>query len=480
MEQNEQQDNPLKRVLWEWEYADFFTVGASCQGCLIMGGTGSSKTTSSGAMIAGHYLSNGYGMLVLTAKGDEKERFIRYCKQYGRERDIVVFGPNSGEYFNFYDYELSREDDGKGLAHNIADVLLNVMKSGGNDGHETDKAFWTNTLSMLIINAIELCLITNNKRFEHVYQIIQSAPRNREQLKNKKWRDSSKCFQLIHHVVKHLSNKPETEEVKNRIRQIRQIEDFFLDSWVNLSEKTRSIVEQMFFGFGDRFMREPVYSLCNGKTTITPDDTMKGKIIIIDLPYMIYDKTGQDIQNLWKYLWQRAMQRRKITKTSRPCCIWVDEFQYFMNPEKDIQFQSTARSYRACSVYITQNVPNVILNAGGGEHGKTRFKALAGNLSTKFFHCNSDPETNEFAADLIGRDWQWSANEGHTMGENFSFNRGQSESFQYIVDPQEFTKLKTGGAENNFLAEAIVHRIGKSFESTGYNYKKVTLKQILL
>lgn len=474
------QSETLSRVLFEWEYADFFTVGNSLQSALILGETGSAKTTSSGAMLAGHYLRNGYGMLFTTCKEDELERIRKYCKAYGREKDLVIFSPDSGEHFNWLEEEISRQDKGKGIAHNIADVLKTIIKAGHSDGQESDKAFWDSSLSQLLDNAVDLMLLTGNKKFEHIYQIIQSAPRSKEQLNDAKWLESSKCCILMKHIASSLKSQEKTRETDKLAMRLNRIEDFFYESWINLSPRTRSIVEQMFFSFGSRFMSDPLYSLFKGETTVRPEDTIKGKIIVLDLPLMIYDKIGRDCQLLWKFLWMRSMQRRVIDKLSRPCVLFIDEFQYFVDIKKDVQFQSTCRSYRACTVYITQNLPNFYIQCGGSERGKIRFKALAGNISTKFFHANSDPETNEFASEIIGKDWQWSANEGQTLGENISFSSGQSETLQYIVDPSVFTKLKTGGADNNFEAEAIVHRQGKIFNSTQSNYKLVTIKQTLL
>lgn len=482
------QNNHLDRVLFEWERGDFFQIRDAAEGIFISGGLGSGKTSGAGNLLAGHYLNNGFGFLVLTAKESEKDLWIKYCRQYGREKDLVIFSPNSGHYYNFFEEELSRNDAGTGIAHNIADVLKTIIKSGNNDGQETDKAFWNSTLQQLLVNSVDLCLLTKNTKFEHVYKIIQSAPRSKQELQNAEWRLSSKCFRLIEHTAFHLSKAKDTPENKKLKRRLQNIEDFFLESWVNLSEKTRSIVEQFFFSFGDRFMRDPLRDLFSNETTVRPEDTLNGKIIVIDLPVLIYDQTGRDAQVLWKYLWQRAMQRRKIANNSRPVCLWVDEFQNFINPDYDIQFQSIAREYRACTVYITQNLPNFYLNAGGGEIGKIRFKALAGNLGTKFFLANSDPETNDYASELIGKSWQWSANQGQTTGEKMSFSSGQSETLQYIVEPSEFTKLATGGQNNNYLVQAYVHRQGKTFkfyyrnskgelEFTEKSYKLIHLKQ---
>lgn len=476
----------LDRVLFQWQHGDFFQIRDAVMGIIITGGIGSGKTSASGNLIAGHYLRNGFSGTVLTAKADEVDLWRNYCRKYGREDDLIIISPTSGHSFNFMEYESDRGDVGKEIANNIADVLLKVIKAGYQDSSGSDKAFWDSSLEELVVNAVDLCLLTGNKRFEHIYDIIQSAPKTHEQAKNSKWQINSKCYRAMTHVAKHLEKMEQTKYVLDQERRLHNIEDYFLDRWINLSEKTRSIVEQMFSAFGSRFMREPLYSLFNSITTVTPEDVFKGKIILIDLPYLIFDKTGKDAQILWKYIFQRAMQRRTIKPNSRPVFIWVDEAHYFLH-ENDIQFQSTTRSSRVCTVYITQNLPNFYLNCGGGELGKTRFKALAGNLSTKFFHANSDMETNEFAADLIGKDWQWSANEGMSMGEKMSISSGHSETMAYLVEPSDFTKLKTGGPENNFQAQAIVHRQGKNFqvnignpEPTYNSYKIVTLKQDVL
>ncbi|MDD7887866.1 type IV secretory system conjugative DNA transfer family protein [Flavivirga sp. 57AJ16] len=463
--------------LINWQVGHPFTVRDACEGVLIMGGLGSGKTSGSGALLAKKYLTSGFGGLVLTAKEDELELWKSYCKKHGREDDLIIFGHDIGHYFNFLDYESSRPDKGTGITHNIADTLKTVIKAGANDGQESDKAFWDAALQQLLVNAVDLCLLTQKKiRFEHIYKIVQSAPKTKAELSNESWRQSSQCFRLMEYAANALNNAPPSQERDNQARRLYIIEDFFYGNWLYLSEKTRSIVEQMFFGFGDRFMRDPLYSLFNTKTTITPEDTIKGKIIIVNLPYLIFENTGRDGQVLFKYIWQRAMQRRQIRDNSRPTFLWVDEAHYFLH-DHDIDHQSTARSYRACTVYLTQNLPNFSLHAGGGDRGAYRFKALAGNLGTKFFHANSDVETNEYAADLIGKELHWVGSENMSMGDNASFSEGTSQNLLHTIQPSEFARQKTGGPLNDFEIQTVVHRQGIPFLSTGKNYALFTINQ---
>ena len=469
--------NILDLPLIKWSLGYPFTVRDACEGVLIMGGLGSGKTSGSGALLANKFLNNGFGGLVLTAKEEELQLWTNYCKKYNRLDDLIIFGQDSDHYFNFLDYESNRLDKATGITHNIADTLKTVIKAGANDGQESDKAFWDASLQQLLVNAVDLCLLTHSKiRFEHIYKVVQSAPKSKSELSNAQWRANSTCFKLMKYAALKLNQSPKTKQADELARRLYIIEDFFLGNWLYLSEKTRSIVEQMFFAFGDRFMRDPLYSLFNTKTTVTPEDTIKGKIIIVNLPYLIYENTGRDGQVLFKYVWQRAMQRRQITERSRPTFLWVDEAHYFLH-DHDIDHQSTARSYRACTVYLTQNLPNFSLHAGGGDKGISRFKALAGNLGTKFFHANSDTQTNEYAADLIGKDLQWVQSEGMSMGDNASFSEGSTQNLMHLIQPNEFAQQRTGGPLNDYIVEMVVHRQGIPFESTGRNHALFTINQ---
>jgi hypothetical protein len=456
-----------------------FTVRDACEGVLVLGGLGSGKTSGSGALLAKKYLTNGFGGLVLTAKEEEVELWKDYCKKHNRQDDLIIFGADSGYCFNFLDYESSRDDKARGITHNIADTLKTVIKAGANDGQESDKAFWDTALQQLLVNAVDLCLLTSkNLRFKHIYKVIQTAPKSKHDLRDAGWRKRSQCYRLMEYAAKALKDQPQTKQNDLLARRLHSIEDFFLGNWLNLSEKTRSIVEQMFFGFGDRFMRDPLYSLFNSNEgiPIDPEDTIKGKIIVINLPYLIYENTGRDGQVLFKYVWQRAMQRRKIKETSRPTFLWVDEAHYFIH-DHDIDHQSTARSYRACTVYLTQNIPNFGLHFGGGDKGSYQFKALAGNLGTKFFHANSDVETNEYAADLVGKSLQWVQSEGQSIGDSMGFNEGSSQSLLHNIEPSEFARQKTGGPLNNYEVQTVVHRQGIPFQSTGRNHALFSINQ---
>lgn len=204
-------------------------------------------------------------------------------------------------------------------------------------------------------------------------------------------------------------------------------------------------------------------------TTVTPDATFAGKILVLNLPPKRFDKAGTYTQTIFKYCWQRAVERRAITRESRPVFIWADEAQLFVN-EHDTTFQTTARSARACTVFLTQNLPNYHYYLGGDERARSLTKSLLGNLTTKIFHNNGCVETNKYAAELFGRNWR--KDSSSTLSENdgkFSSSSSTSDKMDYVVQPREFSDLATGGPQNHYQVEAIIHQGGRIFSATGKN-----------
>src|SRR6185312_12880067 len=147
-----------------------------------------------------------------------------------------------------------------------------------------------------------------------------------------------------------------------------------------------------------------------------------------------------------------------------PVFLFADEAQHFIH-EYDTEYQATARSSRIATVYISQNLSNFFGNMGGDSHkSEHRVHSLLGNLATKFFHCNSDLETNRFASDLIGEGYTQDVSRGMSISGDFEASRNVAYILEKMVRPEAFGLLKTGGPENNFLVEGYVHRQGRTFD----------------
>ena len=471
-----------------------WTARQAVEGVQIFGGIGSGKSSGSGRTLALKYLKAGFGGLVLTVKPEERAEWEKYCKLAGRKKeDLIIVSPYEKNYFNFLEYE----SQGTDMTENIVQVLKTVIHaseekgSGGGGGDD----FWENALDMLLFNVIDLCkLAYGHVNLQKMYEIVQSLPR-KESIKESdenayerarriaksnvreqvgKWCEKQDPSWIESIKVNGLFGDTLTEEISDA-RTLMFVEQFFTDSFMNLSEKTRSIIDFSFSGFLFRLLREPVYKLfCKYPSNFTPESSLDGKIILIDLPVKKHHKVGRDSQIMFKYIWQRAMEKRDTEENNRPVFLWADEAQNFIH-ELDAEFQATARSSCVATVYISQNIPNYHANMGG-QKSNFRVQSFLGTLGTKIFHANADVETNKYASELIGDGAFIDTQKGMTAAGSFSSTRTQSMKIDRLVRPEAFNKLKTGGKLNDNKVEGYIHVQGNTIKDDA-NYSRIVLDQ---
>jgi hypothetical protein len=300
-----------------------------------------------------------------------------------------------------------------------------------------------------------------------------------EQVVAEHWQKSSACWQM-------LRSADAAPKSGYRQHDFTLVADYFLSEYPNLSSRTRSVIVSTFTSMIDVLNRGVLRELFGTTTNLTPDDCLAGKVIIVDLPVKEFAEVGQFAAVIWKYLFQRAVERRPPSADTRPCFLFADESHLFTT-RFDALFQSTARSSRCCTVYLTQNLNNY-LAAYTGESGEADAKSLLGNLTTHVVHALGDSDTAEFIADLIGRTKQMFSSGNiayapyHPVDDLLGHNNGQvsggySESFEYDVQPAELGRMRTGGRVNNYRVEGLVWRGGRAFRSTGKAYLWTSFNQ---
>ena len=454
---------------------DSWTLRDACEGTQIFGATGSGKTSGSGRAIAHAFLRNGHGGLVLTAKPDEADLWRQYCNECGREDDLIVMAPDGPWSLNILDYEYRRSGSGgRGvcLADNIASLFSTILELGrpGKSQSASDP-FWTEAVHDLVANAVELMGLAGlTIGLDQLLSIASTAPRSRDELHDPDWHHHSFCWQCLAGADgRELS--PSDRDALNRNA------NFWAEGYLNYPEKTRGSIEAMLRTMSGRLLRQPFLDLFCRSTTLTPEMTHNGKIILVDLPVKDYAEAGRYAQVLMKLIWQRAAERRSassVDSRARPVFLWADEAHNFVTPG-DVMFQTTARSARACTVYLTQNISNY-LDALGGVNSQAQADALLGSLNTKLFHANSDPATNRWAAELFAQSHRYrrSTNMGHTDpaspfgNANATQQHGSSisEQLEYEVPPATFKTLAMGGPNSDFQVEAIAFRTGRIWQAT--------------
>jgi hypothetical protein len=466
--------DPEKALFWLSEH-DPFTAGNALEGIAILGGTGAGKTTTSGYRIARAMIALGWGGLVCTVKTDEADRWKKLCQLAGRSQDLILFDATGGQCFNFLDWEVNRGGEGAGLTENVVQLIeqLGEMldRMNGQGGGRDDEPFWKHAMRELTRNSVDLLkFAAGTLSVPFLLELLRDAPASPEEARSASWRERSSIWLAI-------ERGREKELAPHDRHDFETAAHYFTHIWPALADKTRSIVLAKLTGLVDVMGRGLLRRLFSGTTTVTPDDAVAGKIVVINLPTKEFFSVGVLAQTIWKLQYQRAVERRRPDAGMQPCFLYLDEAQNLLSA-RDMQFAATARSSRCANIWLTQNISNLYVALGADESGKAAADSLMGLAQTKIFHSNSDPVTNTWAADLIGRRKQRFFSSNVSQGQMRLFTEryeapnnsyGSHESFEYIVHPHHFSMLEKPSPPRR-RAAAIVYQGGRIWRATRDTY----------
>jgi hypothetical protein len=469
--------DPQYPLLWLSD-EDPFRLTHAFEGVHIFGGNGSGKTSGPGQALLKAYMRAGMGGLILTAKGDEYETVKRYAEETGRLKSLIRFCPESPDYrFNFLAYLQRAGTRGGGRSANIVKTLIAIQDSfeRGEDGGAKQEKYWKNVMTQLLHCAVDLALLARpdgKLSVEIIHEIITSAPIGPAQVDDPEWQATSLCYRLLDEA---LNNEALTPRQRSDLKLTGK---FWLSEFPNLPHDTRGSAVSTVTTVLDVFLRGDMAEIFSTDLTIVPEMTLEGAIWVVDLPVKLFGQVGLAAQILIQHIWAEAIERRDVTVNPRPVFLWADESHNFVNAHY-VGVQTTARSSRLCTVYLSQTLPNYYWALGGEQKGKALTESLMGVMQTKIFCANSDPKTNAWASEIFAKSWQQKANSGVSLADKGgrSMNSGSTESLEHNVEPAEFTGLRKGGPQNNFLVSAIIHGGGRRFRATGQQHLKTTFNQ---
>ena len=502
---------------------DQFTVRDAVQGVLITGGIGSGKTSGSAKTLAGAYLRAGMGGLVLCAKPEEAQLWRAYCARHGRSGSLIELDGRL-PILNFVTYELARH--GADGVNSVIECLMRVLEACRNVGAEPGRSgerFWEDTTRQVLRNALPiLYAATGTVRLGDVLRFLRSAPQTPGDMSDPQWQRGSFFFECFANAA---------ERIDDALGE--RVVSYWSQDYARLDPKTRGNIAISLTTALDRFNHGWLQRAFCGETTVVPELSFHGAIILLNMPALTFNDDGIIAQQLFKYMWQRAVLARNAlapAQRQRPVFLWADEAQYFINGF-DGEYLSTCRGSLACTVFLSQSLPTYYASIGG-EHARERVQHLLGNFATKIWHSNSCPETNRWAADTIGQvlkrranfsegegtssnyglnmgegsNWgsQWntggnsgssyssrgegssssgsswgtggsqgeSDNRGRNRGHGSSTNvsQGYSEQMGYVLEPGDFGRmLRTGGPANGNRVSAVWYQAGRRFRQSAGN-----------
>jgi type IV secretory pathway TraG/TraD family ATPase VirD4 len=390
----------LNFPLFSWSQQDHFTLRNAVESVAIFGELGAAKTTGSAAWILLKYLEIGMGGLVCCVKPGDRELIEAYAKQTGRSDSLIVVSPHNKWRCNLIRYALKRPGAVGSRVEQIVSLLMTIVEAAerGERASVGQDKFWQRSLRQILRNGLEICIAAGGEvTMQMLHEVITSAPRSHAEVHNPQWQKESSCYRLI-------------EEAEARAKSERDQADFelaaryFLREFPDMPNDTRGSILATYGVMADVLLRGHMADLFDGETNFVPELSFDGAIIVLDLPIKVYGQAGIYVQSAFTYLWQVAAEQRDVKKSPRPCFWFVDEAHELVC-EYTPEFLATARSARIATVLISQNKPNY-LAAMGGEAGRHRVEAFLGNMGTKIFHANGDPETNRWASDMISEEIQ--------------------------------------------------------------------------
>jgi TraM recognition site of TraD and TraG len=474
----------LDAVLQMFSATDPWTARDAFEGTFISGSPGSGKSANVTKNIIYSFLRAGMGGLVLVAKAEETRNWIEYAKATARYDDLILLNAESGHCFDPLFYAWNREGRGQGDLETIIDFISTLQAIGKKEeGHGHDP-FWERGNQQLIRNVIKLIDLAGARlSLVEIDRVIKSLPTRPGEHEEEAWQKTSYCASLINAIRARKDTL--TAEQWSDLDIATQ---FALVRWPAFDERPRSSLEMTWSGIADKFLFNPFNRIfCSGKCTFVPEmTTHQNKIVICDFPILEYGyETGRLINVLIKLIFQSAWLRRDVREAPNGVFLVADEMQYFIH-RRDNSFQQTCRGSRVATCYITQNILN--LSEELGEHiPGSKTKSFLANLALKVFAQQNDPDTNNYAADLIGKEWRFvdsfHANAGASGQQSANASVGGAMQLVHRVEPTEFSRLtKPNG--NNPLVETIVYFGGKTFNATitnrnpeGRNYLKLAFSR---
>jgi hypothetical protein len=429
------------------------------------------------------------GGLVMVAKVDEIELWKKRAEIAGRSDDLLIVGPGSPHHFNFLQHEIVRHGAGAGQSENIANLIEDVVNiaeraSGktSQEGGGGNEAYFRRAGKALTKDGIDVLKWAGEEvSIPNLHAFISTMPKTNAQMASPSWQRQSYYLHCMTRADE------QVHDPKQR-RDLKVVADFGMREWPELSDKTQtSISSTVTFATATLARGELRTALCEN-TTITPEAAADGKIIVLGMPIREWGDVGQLFQTVWKLMFMRDMERRVVRENPRPVFLFADETQNFLIPKYDAQFQATCRSQRVAVVLAAQNLPSYYCNLANGDKGKSEADALLACLNTHIYHCNTCSVTNQWASARAGQCKQYLFN-GHSGPEeddafslltgtgSSSTNGGFSESWEAEIQPSEFTRLRAGGPENNWLADASVVQANSIFKTTGKIWLTVTISQ---
>jgi hypothetical protein len=146
----------------------------------------------------------------------------------------------------------------------------------------------------LIRNCVDVLAMAGEPVSLHaMFDVVRSAPADSASVASPEWRLRSPCWSRLEAARDRALGTPWEVDC-------REVVGYWLSHFPTLGEKTRGSIVAMFSTLAEALMRGKMRELfCEG-TTLTPEDVIGGRIVVVDLPVKEWSEVGRMAAVLWK------------------------------------------------------------------------------------------------------------------------------------------------------------------------------------
>lgn len=412
-------DTPLLQL----SSGDHWTIRDALMHQLVLGTTGSGKTSSTMKCTITAMLTAGFGMLVHVAKPEDAVFIKKLCKQSGRGNSVIEITEHRGA-FNPLAWAMARSGNIND-ATDMLDHLTEIVRSSGPAAGKLGDEFWSSSkLAMFRATLPVVWAATGTVRIEDVLALIRTSPASIEQFKDPEWQSNSAFYRYFLRAAERLEQGPVAgfdDEVAERCLA-------YWREMAALDAKTLGNIRVTLTTALSRFQSGLLKRMFCDNSDMVPELLFHGAVLILNVPVQVHGEDGAIAQKIWKFCTQKAcLTRHALDKRQSqiPVGIVADEAHNFLYHDAD--FLAQCRSALVSVVFATQSIPTIRAKIGG-DNAHDRAEHVISNFNTVVLHSSTCPVTNKWFSEKIGRGLQQrdTYSESHGSGTNWSQTMGQS------------------------------------------------------
>ena len=268
---------------------DAWTVQDALENTIIFGETGGGKTSGSGDAIARAMLKAGFGLLITSHKADERERWMRLCKETGRARDLLIVHPKERWRCNLLEYQFVRAGEGAGHTENAVEMFMTLAESRYQHGKRTTSdAYWTEAARRLLRHLLDALIAGGEPvSMDNLQAVLQGLP----------FPDAAArtaCYPPGSFLDACLSQATTREQQGQPMLTTAQaLRGYFEREWAAPgAERQNAGVLSTLQSILDPLQSGPIKELFFTTTNFVPDFVRQGAVILLDLPVLEWEQIG--------------------------------------------------------------------------------------------------------------------------------------------------------------------------------------------